>query len=203
MLFAVAVVEGRPEVRLFVGLELDELVRKRAASVAERLQRRSLAEAPNFKARWIPAANLHITIWFFGEVTDDAAKVLIDELRAPLPRSTFELTVRGCGAFPRSGTPRVLWIGTGEGTAAMVETHAALARRLAPRGYAPEERTYSPHVTLARVKDPGSAARAIRQALAEEPAECGVTAVRALTLFRSRLSPHGATYDPLLRVPLA
>jgi RNA 2',3'-cyclic 3'-phosphodiesterase len=189
-------------VRLFVGLELDEPVRMAAAAVAERLRHRSSTVAPDFKARWIPAANLHITVWFFGEVADDAAAVLLEELRAPLPRSTFELAVRGCGAFPRSGAPRVLWIGTGEGTAAMVESYAALARRLAPLGYLPEERAYSPHVTLARVKDPGHATRAVREAFAAEPAECGVTAVNALTLFRSRLSPHGAVYERLLRVPL-
>jgi 2'-5' RNA ligase len=190
-------------VRLFVGLELDEPVRMAAAAVAERLQRRALTVAADFKARWIPGPNLHITVWFFGEVADEAAGILSEELRTPLPRSAFELAVRGCGAFPRSGAPRVLWIGTGEGTAAMVESHAALARRLAPLGYAPEERAYSPHVTLARVKDPGRAGRAVRQALTEEPAECGVTVVNTFTLFRSRLSPHGATYEPLLRVPLA
>ena len=188
--------------RLFAGLELDEPVRRAAAAVAERLQDRSSAVTPDFKARWIPAANLHITLWFFGEVADDAAPILMEALRAPLPRSAFELSIRGCGAFPRSGAPRVVWIGTGEGTAAMVEVHAALARRLAPLGYAAEERAYSPHVTLARVKDPGRGARAIRQALAEEPAECGVTAASALTLFRSRLSPHGAVYERVLRVPL-
>jgi len=96
----------------------------------------------------------------------------------------------------------VLWIGTGEGTAAMVEAHAALARRLAPLGYLPETRAYSPHVTLARVKEPSRAARAVRQALADDPAICGTTGVDALTLFRSRLSPQGASYEPLLRVPL-
>ena len=128
---------------------------------------------------------------------------LTEQLRAPLRVPAFELAVRGCGAFPRSGPPRVLWIGTAEGTTAMVAAHAALARRLAPLGYLPETRAYSPHVTLARVKEPGRAARAVRQALADDPADCGRTIAGALTLFRSRLSPHGAVYEPLLRVPLA
>jgi len=199
---AVAVVEGRPEVRLFVGLELDEPVRMAAAAVAERLRRRSSTVAPDFKARWIPAANLHITVWFFGEVSDEAAARLIEQLRAPLRVPTFELAVCGCGAFPRSGAPRVLWIGTDEGTPSMVAAHAALTERLAPLSYLPEARAYSPHVTMARVKEPGRQARAVRQALADEPADCGRTVVGALALFRSRLSPHGAVYEPLLRVPL-
>ena len=189
--------------RLFVGLELDERVRRAAAAAAARLQTRLIEVARDFKARWIPGSNLHITVWFFGEIADDAAAALTEQLRAPLGVTPFELAVRGCGAFPRSGPPRVLWIGTAEGTTAMVAAHAALARRLAPLGYLPETRAYSPHVTLARVKEPGRAARAVRQALADDPADCGRTMAGALTLFRSRLSPHGAVYEPLLRVPLA
>ena len=188
--------------RLFVGLELDEPVRLAAAGVGARLESRLAGLAGDFKARWIPGSNLHITVWFFGEVGDDAAASLTGQLHAPLGVAPFELTVRGGGAFPRSGPPRVLWIGTGEGTAGMVEAHAALARRLAPLGYLPETRAYSPHVTLARVKEPSRAARAVRQALADDPAICGTTGVDALTLFRSRLSPQGASYEPLLRVPL-
>ena len=188
--------------RLFVGLELDEPVRMAAAAVAARLETRVTEAARDFKARWIPGRNLHITIWFFGEIADDAAAALTGQLRAPLGVTPFELAVRGCGAFPRSGPPRVLWIGTADGTAAMIEAHAALARRLAPLGYLPESRSYSPHVTMARVKEPGRAARAVRQVLAGDPADCGRTRVGALTLFRSRLSPQGASYEPLLRVPL-
>ncbi len=189
--------------RLFIGLELDEPVRTAAAVVAARLETRLSEVARDFKARWIPDANLHVTIWFLGEIADEATAVLIEQLRGPLPVSPFELAVRGCGAFPRSGVPRVLWIGTAEGTAAVVDAHAALAVRLAPLGYRPEARAYSPHVTMARVKEPGRAARAVRQVLADDPADCGRTAVGALTLFRSRLSPQGPLYERLLRVPLA
>jgi len=190
-------------VRLFVGLELDEPVRVAAAAAAARLESRIAGFAGDFKARWIPGSNLHITVWFFGEVSDEAAAILIEQLRAPLRVPAFELAVRGCGAFPRSGAPRVLWIGTAEGTPSMVAAHAALIDRLAPLNHMPEARAYAPHVTMARVKEPGRRGPAVRQALADEPADCGRTIAGALTLFRSRLSPHGAVYEPLLRVPLA
>lgn len=85
----------------------------------------------------------------------------------------------------------------------MVAAHAALIDRLAPLNHMPEARAYAPHVTMARVKEPGRRGPAVRQALADEPADCGRTIAGALTLFRSRLSPHGAVYEPLLRVPLA
>ena len=189
--------------RLFAGLALDEPVRAAAAAVSSRLQHRLSSVARDFKARWVQPDNLHITVWFFGEVADAPAARLVDHLGAPLGLSPFELDVRGCGAFPRSGAPRVLWIATAEGTTGMTDAHAALVERLAPLGYAPEVRAYSPHLTLARVKDPGRSARTVRETLTGEAADCGRMVVTALTLFRSRLSPHGATYEPLLRVPLA
>ena len=84
--------------RLFVGLELDETVRGAAAAVAARLESRMADLAGDFKARWIPGSNLHITIWFFGEVSDEAAAILFEQLRAywafrPSAR------IRGCARF--------------------------------------------------------------------------------------------------------
>jgi 2'-5' RNA ligase len=190
-------------VRLFVGLALDEPVRAAAAAVSSRLERRLSSVARDFKARWVPPDNLHITVWFFGEVAEAAAARLVDVLGGPLGLSAFGLDVRGCGAFPLSGAPRVLWIGTAGGTTGMIDAQAALVERLAPLGYTPEARGYSPHLTLARVKDPGRSQRTVRETLSGDAADCGRMAVTALTLFRSRLSPHGAAYEALLRVPLA
>jgi len=189
-------------VRLFIGVELSEAVRTAAAGAISRLEAQVAGVAADFRARWIPPANLHITVWFLGEVADEPASVLMEALRPPLRTEAFELELRGCGAFPRSGPPRVLWIGTGEGTSRMVQAYGELTRRLTPLGHAPEERPYSPHLTIARVKDPGRGARVIRQVLAAETADCGSMTVSALTLFRSRLSPHGAAYESLQRVPL-
>jgi 2'-5' RNA ligase len=190
-------------VRLFVGLALDEAVRAAAASVSSRLERKLSSVARDFEARWVPAGNLHVTVWFFGEVGEAPAARLVDHLGAPLGLPPFDLHVGGCGAFPPSGAPRVLWIGTAGGTPGMIDAHAALIERLRPLGYAPETRAYSPHLTLARVKAPGRSPAKVRDTLAAEAGDCGSMAVTALTLFRSRLSPHGATYERLLRVPLA
>jgi 2'-5' RNA ligase len=74
---------------------------------------------------------------------------------------------------------------------------------LEPHGFTPERREYSAHLTIARVKETGRVAhRVIRSIVTETMADCGVSQVTALTLFRSRLSPRGSTYEPLLRVPL-
>ena len=190
--------------RLFIGVDLDEPVRAAAAAVTDQLRTELQRVDPDFTARWIPHANLHITLWFLGEVADDTAEAVMAALRRPFRDLSFPLVLRGCGAFPRSGPPRVLWVGAPRGAAEMQGLYEGLSDRLVPLGFPREQRPYSPHLTLARVKESGrGTARAIRQLLAETPADCGTSAVTAVTLFRSRLSPRGAAYEPILRVPLA
>ena len=189
--------------RLFVGIELDEAVRAAAATAALELRARLDTRAPGFTARWIDRANLHITLWFIGEVADERLVQISDTLRRPFEVAPFSLALTGCSAFPPSGAPRVLWIGTTKGTEAMRELYDRIEDRLVRLGFAAERRPYTPHLTIARVKDPGRASgRVIRDAITAVPASCGESAVNAVTLFRSRLSPRGAAYEPLLRVPL-
>ena len=189
--------------RLFIGVELDEVVRAAAATAALELKARLDTRAPGLTARWIDRANLHITLWFIGEVADERLVQISDALRRPFDLAPFSLALTGCSAFPPSGAPRVLWIGTTKGTEAMRELYGRIEDRLVPLGFAAERRPYTPHLTIARVKDPGRASgRVIRDAIAAVPAACGESVVNAVTLFRSRLSPRGAAYEPLLRVPL-
>lgn len=189
--------------RVFIGVELDDAVTAAASAAALELKARLDTRAPGFAARWIDRTNLHITLWFIGEVAEGRAAEVSDALRPPFEVAPFSLALMGCGAFPPSGAPRVLWIGTTKGTEAMRELYGHIEHRLVPLGFTAERRLYTPHLTIARVKDPGRApGRVIRDAIAAIPASCGESAVSAVTLFRSRLSPRGAAYEPLLRVPL-
>ena len=190
--------------RLFIGIELDDRVKDAAGDVAERLRQRVQRAAPALVARWVATDNLHITIWFIGEVRDDRAAAITDVLREPFKTSGFDITLGGCGAFPPSGPPRVFWIGVRDGGPSTQSLYAEVGERLAPLGFEPERRAYAAHLTIARVKDPGrGTSRVVKDILANLPADCGTSPIQAVTLFRSRLSPRGAAYEPLLRVPLS
>lgn len=183
--------------RLFIGIELDEPVRLRAAEISDAL-RESLGRRAT--ARWMAPGNLHITLWFIGEVDDDRAAAIARAFERPFGIQCFDIVLAGLGAFPPHGAPRVFWIGVAEGQEPLVALHRELATRLHPLGFEPERRPYSAHLTIARVKDVH--ARDIRNTLRVMPADAGRCRIEAVTLFRSRLSPKGATYEPLLRVAL-
>jgi 2'-5' RNA ligase len=191
-------------VRLFVGIELSEQMKSAAAAAAERLQAALKRARLRIQARWVPPENLHVTLWFIGEVKDDRAADIQAALNAPFEIAPFTLGVQGLGAFPPSGPPRVFWMGVTSGKQELAALHAALALRLAPLGIEPEHRTFSAHVTLARIKDvPRGAPADIRRILAATAADAGSASVSAATLFRSRVSSKGSSYEPLLRIPLA
>jgi RNA 2',3'-cyclic 3'-phosphodiesterase len=190
--------------RVFVGVELDDAVRAAAADVAERLRQRLQRSRVDLTARWVDAANLHITLWFLGELNDERFALVSSVLHAPFATNAFQLAIYGCGAFPASGQPRSLWLGVTAGRESVTDIHRELKARLGAIGFEPEKRPYVPHVTIARVKEVhGQAGRQVRAALAAASPDCGACAIQAVTLFRSRLSPTGSRYEALLRVPLS
>lgn len=191
--------------RLFVAAEPSEQVRRSAVSAIERLRERLDAAQASHGLRWVAPDNLHLTVWFLGEVSDARAAAVLDALRPPLATPAFELQLAGFGAFPPSGPPRVLWMGVTRGLAELARAHDEIGERLQPWGFPPEGRAYSAHLTMARVKEQphGRARAALRQALAHVPADAGSCRIEELAVFRSRTAPTGAVYERLLRVPLS
>jgi 2'-5' RNA ligase len=191
--------------RLFIGIELPAEVRADVAGIADGCRRRIARVAPRAVLRWIPEDNLHITLWFLGDVDEPRTAVLMEALRQPFQTTAFTARLGGLGAYPPSGGPRVIWQGIDEGREGLQSLHAELAIRLPAAGFEAEHRPYSPHVSLARVKDvPRSESTAVRTAL-ERPAGAADPdpfEVTGLTLFKSRTLPSGSEYQSLLRVPL-
>lgn len=190
--------------RIFVGVELADEVKDAAFSAADALRRRLADAGLRVDAKWVPRDNLHITLWFIGEVTDDRARTIQDALAPESAVPAFDVRLAGLGAFPPSGAPRVFWIGLRSGAEEMMALNAEVGARLAPLGCEPERRPYSGHVTIARARELASRSDAsgIRRIAHDLAADAGVSHVSAVTLFRSHLSPKGASYEPLLRVAL-
>jgi 2'-5' RNA ligase len=187
--------------RLFTAIELDDPVRAAAAALASALKRRADRLAPRARLTWVAPERMHLTLRFIGEVSDADGERVISALRNPLPMPPFVARFAGAGAYPKKGPPRVIWVGMAHGHEAAVRAEALVGERLRALGIPPEDRPYSPHLTLARVRD----AAGLRTAPLIEgvAADLGETRVDAITLFQSKLSPKGPSYVVLERTPLA
>jgi 2'-5' RNA ligase len=188
-------------VRLFVAVEIGETLARRAAKLTEELERRATVAAKRAKVTWIPADRMHLTIRFLGEVDDGQASMVREVFEEPLAVMPFSLTLCGAGTFPKSGTPRVVWLGVTQGREQLLEVEREITARLTPLGIPEEDRAYSPHLTVARVRDPaGLKSARLLDGLTDR--RIGTTHIDAITLFQSKLSPKGPTYTPLLHTRL-
>jgi 2'-5' RNA ligase len=187
--------------RLFVALDPPDAVRRRLAAIAGEMRR--LAGRAADEVKWVAPENVHLTLQFLGAVPEERVADVERAVAAAAAASRpLRLEVRGAGGFPSARRPRVLWAGVGGDVEALSALVGGLGRLLAPLGYPPEERSFSPHLTLGRARD-GRGALGLGGALAHASADEGVPWVAdALTLFQSRLSPAGPRYQVLARAPL-
>ena len=181
--------------RLFTAVEIGETMQARAATLLAELRRRAESSAPRAKVTWVAAARIHLTLRFIGEVDAGTGERIVHALRDEIPMAPFTVEWGGLGAFPPRGAPRVLWVGVAAGAEALVAAEKHVSDRLAALGIAREARPYSPHLTLARVREPAGLKAATL--FERVDASLGETAVDAITLFQSHLSPKGPTYTAL------
>jgi len=126
---------------------------------------------PLAQLSWSRVENLHITTKFIGEWPEERLDEMKRALGATPVPGPIDIAVRGLGWFPNERRPRVFWAGIDGG-----EPLRALARAtehaVAELGVPAEERAYSPHLTLARIKE-AAPLDALRKALEALPSECG------------------------------
>jgi 2'-5' RNA ligase len=140
----------------------------------------------------VAAANLHLTLRFLGSVEAGTLERLAVSLRE-LPFTPFEARLGGLGSFGRGSGVRVLWIGILAGGEELARLAAEIEWRCREAGLEPEERPYSPHLTLARARD----RRGARVPELPAPPELAPWMVGTFRLYRSRTGPGGAVHSGL------
>lgn len=152
------------------------------------------------QARWVPRQNQHVTLKFIGWVADHhegAVRARVEETAAAHGRAT--LSLEGFGCFPSRRRARVLWVGLADPARLLEALAGGLDRAFEPLGVPREERSFVPHLTLARFKQPQTVPD-LPEPLQGERASFEVS---RLSLYRSHLSPRGARYEALATFPLA
>ncbi|HLJ97788.1 MAG TPA: RNA 2',3'-cyclic phosphodiesterase [Gemmataceae bacterium] len=184
--------------RTFIGVDLGKTIRDRAAALQEKLAQTGTA------VKWVEPENIHITLLFLGEVDDrevpSICRVVAEETQRHGP---FRLSVEGLGCFPNPRRPRIVWIGVGAGTQELCALHDDLEPPLLALGcYRREERKYTPHITIGRVKGERST-DSLSPALAQQAGwQGGEIMVSEILVLSSELTPQGPIYTVLSRAKL-
>lgn len=181
--------------RLFIALELDQVVRRALADVQDMLRDTSA------RVSWTPVEQMHLTVKFLGESPDHQVPQVCEALQAIAANvEPFECVLQHFGCFPPRGKARVLWAGM-ECPPALAVLNEACEQTYADMGFKREQRRYHPHMTIARIKtDPGNE---LRDRIADLSAPAvPVQYVEQVTLFQSTLRREGAVHTALCRASL-
>jgi 2'-5' RNA ligase len=178
--------------RLFLAIELNDAIRKRLARLVERLDDGAKG------VRWTTPDQCHLTIKFLGDVAQsDLPRVTETADRAVRGIRALEMHIRGVGCFPPNGPPRVIWAGVEEPEGTLARLRASCQSVFADLGFSPERRAFSPHITLARVRNPQRGRHLPECVVRVADFDAGAIDVDEITLFQSILSRDGAEYVPL------
>jgi RNA 2',3'-cyclic 3'-phosphodiesterase len=170
--------------RLFTAIDIPEDVRGALAAAVARWK-------PLAKISWSPVDNLHITTKFIGEWPEPRLDELKKTLAAiPCP-GAIGIAIRGIGWFPNERRPRVVWAGV-EADASLAKLAHATGQAVALLGVPVEERPYSPHLTLARIRETVPL-EVLRSAIAKSNTDFGAFRAAEHTLYLS----VGGRYTPL------
>jgi 2'-5' RNA ligase len=184
--------------RTFIAVPLEEKVRARVVALQE-----ELAQAGT-DVKWVEPENLHVTLLFLGEVDLRDSVEICREIRGvTADLSPFAMAATGLGCFPNPRRPRTLWVGVSEGSDELLQLHDRIeAQLLKLGGYRREERGYTPHITLGRIKTDDVTAE-LRTALNEDSDwQGGRQTVREVHVLTSELRSTGPTYTVLSREKL-
>lgn len=186
----------QPSARLFIAVELPAPVK----TELEKLQLR-LGKQPGDGIKWVAPESAHLTLKFLGntawETVGDIKAALSKTLECFAP---FQLQLSGLGAFPGTHRPAVLWCGLSGDTDHLFRLQRTVEAAVSPLGFPTEKRPFSPHLTLARLRD--GASSPLRRALSERLSAQGDYSgpwfeATEVSLVQSALTPSGPVYSRL------
>ncbi len=150
----------------------------------------------NIKAKPVELHNMHFTVQFLGEISEEMLRKISDVLNG-IEFSTFSVTFASIGAFPKPNSPRVIWVGVNDGVNKLEKLAETIRSKLSDVGFSPDKK-FKPHVTIFRVKN----------RIEDLPTKLekfssysfGKQEISEIKLKKSELTPNGPIYTDLLVV---
>jgi len=183
--------------RLFVAIELEPALTRQLARAQQRL-----AEYDR-EVRWTRPEQMHLTLKFLGDVPDaQVPAVCTTAANVAATTKPFDMTLGACGCFPPRGPVRIVHVSINESTGMLLRCQQLCEDAYADLGFPPENRAFTPHLTIGRVREDRTNGR-LRAAVGGVRCEASAQSVDSLCVVQSVLAPSGARYTPVARHALA
>jgi 2'-5' RNA ligase len=181
--------------RVFIAIDIDEKTRAAIADVQKQLNAK--VDIRKGDVKWVEPDNIHLTLKFLGE---------IDELKLPEVKEitkqvaevhkNFTLDIESVGSFG-GRSAKVVWVGAGIGADELIVLQKDLDGCLGRAGYPKEDREFSAHLTICRVRNPKAGFKLAEAAKQFEKLKLGSVSADAVCVYQSQLTPQGPIYTQL------
>ncbi|MFN3396720.1 MAG: RNA 2',3'-cyclic phosphodiesterase [Thermodesulfovibrionales bacterium] len=183
-------------IRSFISINLTETLKKEINNLLMDLRKH------NLDVKWVPVENLHVTLKFLGHIPEETVEKVKERLLKVTPLfKPFRLRFNGIGFFPDRKRPRVIWIDISDSDVLKI-LQETIEERLKEIGFAREERGFSPHLTIGRIRSLRERKRLVGIVETIKDREFGIIDVDRVFLMKSDLRPGGAQYSVIAEFPL-
>ncbi len=183
--------------RLFIAIELPEAIKQGIAKIQDGLKQ------SGGDANWTRPGGIHLTLKFLGEAPEEKVPAILQTLRdAATNRGPIRIDVAGAGAFPNLKTPRVLWVGVAGEMDKLSSLQTAVEDGMERLAFSREERKFSTHLTLARIKFPRPRDNWQQKIGEIQNVKLGGFVADHVSLMKSELRRDGAVYTEVGRMEL-
>ncbi len=191
----------RDDIRAFLAIQLPDDVTAALGHLADQM-----AQARVGGLKPVRPENIHLTLKFFGNVNARQVESIVDTVKLVAKSiRPFTLRLGNVGAYPNNRSPRVLWVGLDGDVALLQDAHRRIETALKQIAVKPDSREFTPHLTIARIRDRASRIerRNAAEALFSAEFRSGLLVpVERISLMRSVLLPEGPQYTSLAELSL-
>jgi 2'-5' RNA ligase len=182
--------------RTFIAVELPPGVKRKIEEVQVPLKKTDTFVS------WVKPGNVHVTLKFLGEVEEERIEDVFQGTETALKESkTFNLSLKDLGCFPNSKRPRVIWVGVDKGKDELSQMQRQIEEELFKFEFPKEERSFSAHLTIGRVKSPRNIEELTRR-MDNTKFQTEEVRIDEVVVMKSQLHPQGAIYTPLKKIKL-
>lgn len=181
--------------RIFIALDIPDNVKALLSHFIKKWQ-----TAPHSTVRWVNSLQLHVTLAFLGDITEELLKLVCNAAQEiACDTQPFTIAIFGTGVFPGPKNPRVLWCGCRGDIQAMETLQKNIQIALEGLGLTVEKRPFTPHITLGRMRSKTDSAiitEFLRSPLKSEP-----FSFQEMVIYKSRLLANGPEYEKYRQYP--
>lgn len=178
------------QIRAFLAIDVDEDLKAKMYRIIKEFKQ------IDANIKYVDLQNLHLTLKFFGDIDIEGIDLLSSKISKVVEGfDSFDLKIKGCGAFPNTNRIKVIWLGL-ENDEIVKELHDELDKEFVRLGFDKDKR-FSSHLTIGRMKSAKGKTK-VKSTIEEfDDVEIGSMSVNSIILKKSTLTPQGPIYEDL------